>query len=47
VIGAAMVPIIATSFGLNVVLMLAGAAYLLALPAFFAVLLPARTPSPA
>ena len=46
VIGAAMVPIIATSFGLNVVLMLAGAAYLIALPAFFAVLLPLRTPSP-
>jgi hypothetical protein len=47
VIGAAMVPIIATSFGLNVVLMLAGAAYLLALPAFFAVLLPLRRTSPA
>ena len=46
VIGAAMVPIIATSFGLDVVLMLAGAAYLIALPAFFAVLLPLRTPSP-
>jgi hypothetical protein len=46
VIGAAMVPIIATSFGLNVVLMLAGAAYLLALPAFFAVLLPLRRTSP-
>ena len=45
VIGAAMVPIIATSFGLNVVLMLAGAAYLLALPAFFAVLLPLRSTS--
>ena len=35
------------SFWLNVVLMLAGAAYLIALPAFFAVLLPLRTPSPA
>src|ERR1700694_5722029 len=46
VIGAAMVPIIATSFGVNVVLMLAGAAYLLALPAFFAVLLPLRRTSP-
>jgi len=45
VIGAAMVPILATSFGLNVVLMLAGAAYLLALPAFFAVLLPLRSTS--
>jgi hypothetical protein len=40
VIGAAMVPIIATSFGLNAVLMIAGGAYLLAIPAFFAVLLP-------
>jgi hypothetical protein len=47
VVGAAMVPIIATSFGLNVVLMLAGAAYLIALPAFFAVLLPPRRTSPA
>jgi hypothetical protein len=43
VVGAAMVPIIATSFGLTTVLMLAGAAYLVALPAFFAVLLPPRT----
>src|SRR5262245_7458870 len=42
VIGAAAVPIIATSFGLNVVLIIAGAAYLIALPAFFAVLLPLR-----
>ncbi len=42
VIGAAAVPIIATSFGLNVVLVIAGGAYLLALPAFFAVLLPLR-----
>jgi hypothetical protein len=42
VIGAAAVPIIATSFGLNAVLMIAGAAYLVALPAFFAVLLPPR-----
>jgi hypothetical protein len=47
VIGAAMVPIIATSFGLSVVLMIAGAAYLIAMPAFFAVLLPLRTiPAP-
>jgi hypothetical protein len=42
VIGAAMVPIIATSFGLTAVLMIAGSAYVLAIPAFFAVLLPLR-----
>jgi uncharacterized protein YaaW (UPF0174 family) len=42
VIGAAAVPIIATLFGLKMVLMIAGAAYLLAIPAFFAVLLPLR-----
>jgi hypothetical protein len=48
VIGAAMVPIIATSFGLTTVLMIAGSAYLLAMPAFFAVLLPLRgTPAQA
>ena len=50
VIGAALVPIIATSFGLNAVLMIAGVAYLLAMPAFFAVLLPlqpSEAPSPA
>jgi hypothetical protein len=47
VIGAAAVPIIATSFGLNVVLMIAGGAYLLAMPAFLAVLLPPRrSPEP-
>jgi spermidine synthase len=47
VIGAAAVPIIATSFGLNAVLMTAGGAYLLAIPAFFAVLLPLRrAPAP-
>ncbi len=47
VIGAAAVPIIATSFGLNAVLMIAGCAYLIALPAFFAVLLPLRrAPAP-
>jgi len=47
VIGAAAVPIIATSFGLNVVLMSAGLAYLIAIPAFFAVLLPLKhSPSP-
>ena len=50
VIGAAAVPIIATSFGLNAVLVIAGVAYLLAMPAFFAVLLPLQpsaAPSPA
>jgi hypothetical protein len=48
VIGAAAVPIIATSFGLSAVLIIAGSAYLLAIPAFFAVLLPLkRTPAPA
>jgi hypothetical protein len=47
VIGAAAVPIIATSFGLNAVLMIAGFAYLIAIPAFFAVLLPLkRAPAP-
>ncbi len=40
VIGAAAVPIIATSFGLTAVIIVAGCAYLLALPVFFAVLLP-------
>ena len=50
VIGAASVPIIATLFGLSAVLIIAGGAYLLAIPAFFAVLLPLRRsaePSPA
>ena len=42
VIGAALVPIVATSFGLTAVLMVGGVAYLLAIPAFFAVLLPLR-----
>ena len=42
VIGAAIVPIVATSFGLTAVLMVAGVAYLLAMPAFFAVLLPLK-----
>jgi hypothetical protein len=47
VIGAALVPIVATSFGLAAVLVVAGGAYLLALPVFFAVLLPLRhTPAP-
>jgi hypothetical protein len=48
VIGAAIVPIVATSFGLSAVLLVAGGAYLLAIPVFFAVLLPLRAgPVPA
>lgn len=42
VIGAALVPIVATAFGLSSVLFVGAGAYLLAIPAFFAVLLPAR-----
>jgi hypothetical protein len=42
VIGAALVPLVATSLGLAAVLQIGGAAYLLALPAFYAVLLPFR-----
>jgi len=42
VIGAALVPIVATSFGLTAVLWVAGVAYLVAIPAFFAVLLPLK-----
>ena len=40
VIGAALVPLIATSFGLSNVLYVSGIAYLCAIPAFFGVLLP-------
>ena len=40
VIGAALVPIVATSFGLPAVVLLGAAAYLIALPAFFSVLKP-------
>lgn len=40
VIGAALVPIIATSFGLAAVIAIAGVAYLIAIPAFFGVLKP-------
>lgn len=43
VIGAALVPIIATSFGLASVLQISGLAYLIAAPAFFAIFLPMRT----
>jgi hypothetical protein len=40
VIGAAAVPLVATAFGLSSVLFVAAGAYLLAFPAFYAVLLP-------
>ena len=46
VIGAAAVPIIATTFGLTAVLAVGGVAYLVAIPAFFAVLLPMRASAP-
>lgn len=42
VVGAALVPIVATSFGLAAVLDVSAAAYLLAIPALMAVLLPRR-----
>jgi len=42
VIGAALVPIVATNFGLAAVLGVSGFAYLIAVPAFFAVLRPPR-----
>ena len=42
VIGAAAVPIIATSFGLASVLQISGIAYLIAAPAFFAIFLPLK-----
>lgn len=40
VIGAALVPIVATSFGLAAVIAIAGAVYLIAIPAFFGLLKP-------
>ena len=40
VVGAAAVPLVATAFGLSTVLTVGGVAYLVAIPAFFAVLLP-------
>ncbi len=43
VIGAALVPLVATAFGLAVVIGTAGAVYLLAIPAFFGLLKPMRT----
>ena len=42
VVGAALVPIVATAFGLGCVLYVGAAAYLLAIPAFFAVLRPVK-----
>jgi predicted membrane-bound spermidine synthase len=42
VIGAALVPIVATAFGLTTVIAMAGGAYLLAIPAFFGLLKPMR-----
>ena len=46
VIGAAVVPLFATAFGLSSVLFIAAGAYLVALPAFFAVLRPAGVAKP-
>lgn len=40
VIGAALVPIVATSFGLPAVVLVGAVAYLVALPAFFSVIMP-------
>ena len=40
--GAALVPIVATSFGLPAVVLVGAIAYLVALPAFFSVLMPLR-----
>ncbi len=40
VVGAAAVPLVATAFGLSTVLAVGGVAYLVAIPAFFAVVLP-------
>ena len=45
VIGAALVPIIATSYGLPAVVLVGAFAYLVALPAFFSVLMPLRAPA--
>lgn len=47
VIGAALVPIVATSFGLPAVVLVGAIAYLVALPAFFSVLMPLRSGRPA
>ena len=47
VIGAALVPIVATSFGLPAVVLVGAFAYLIALPAFFSVIKPLPTGAPA
>jgi hypothetical protein len=47
VIGAALVPIVATSFGLPAVVLVGAIAYLVALPAFFSVLRPLQAERPA
>ena len=47
VIGAALVPIVATSFGLPAVVLVGAIAYLIALPAFFSVLMPLAVKRPA
>ena len=47
VIGAALVPIVATSFGLPAVVLVGAFAYLVALPAFFSVLMPLEKGRPA
>ncbi|MFI5031950.1 MAG: hypothetical protein ACHQPH_14735 [Reyranellales bacterium] len=47
VIGAALVPIIATSFGLPAVVLVGAIAYLIALPSFFSVLMPLDAKRPA
>jgi hypothetical protein len=47
VVGATIVPIIATTFGLSTVLDVSAAAYLTAVPAFFSVVRPARQPDAA
>lgn len=47
VIGAALVPIVATSFGLPAVVLVGAVAYLVALPAFFSVLRPLKDKRPA
>jgi spermidine synthase len=46
VIGAALVPIVATSFGLPAVVLVGAVAYLVALPAFFSVLRPLKEKPP-
>ncbi|OYT90451.1 MAG: hypothetical protein CFE43_18195 [Burkholderiales bacterium PBB3] len=46
VIGAALVPLVATSFGLAAVIALAGGAYLMAIPAFFGLLKPIAVEGP-